>query len=153
MNRQGWSHPSACWQRKSPRTGKDPGKHFQEMTSEFPYYTRIDAAATPEKKNLLKKLSPGAVTATELAGEPITAKLTRAPGNDAPNRRWRRHRRTESRLDERLVCRASSRDGKHLQTLGREPAERRASGLDRRASEGDRQPLSCHKMNRFCTSK
>jgi phosphoglucomutase len=99
-----------------------PGNYYQEMTSEFgtPYYTRIDAAATPEQKNLLKKLSPEAVTATELVGEPITAKLTRAPGNDAPNRRWRRHRRTESRLDKRLVCRASFRDGKHLQTLGRE---------------------------------
>jgi phosphoglucomutase len=68
------------------RTGKDPGAHYQELTAEFgtPYYTRIDAPATPEQKNLLKKLSPEAVTATELAGEPITAKLTRAPGNDAP---------------------------------------------------------------------
>ena len=55
------------------------------MTAECgtPYYTRIDAPATPEQKNSLKKLSPEAVTATELAGEPITAKLTRAPGNDA----------------------------------------------------------------------
>ena len=42
-----------------------------------------DAPASPEQKNLLKKLSPEAVTATELAGEPIVAKLTRAPGNDA----------------------------------------------------------------------
>ena len=68
------------------RTGKDPGEHYQELTAEFgtPYYTRIDAPATPEQKNLLKKLSPEAVTATELAGEPITARLTRAPGNDAP---------------------------------------------------------------------
>ena len=67
-------------------TGKDPGAHYQELTAEFgtPYYTRIDAAATPEQKSLLKKLSPEAVTATELAGESITAKLTRAPGNDAP---------------------------------------------------------------------
>ena len=67
------------------RTGKDPGLHYQELTAKFgtPFYTRIDAAATPEEKNLLKKLSPEAVTATELAGEPITAKLTRAPGNDA----------------------------------------------------------------------
>ena len=67
------------------RTGKDPGQHYQELTAEFgtPYYTRIDAPATPEQKNLLKKLSPESVTATELAGEPITAKLTRAPGNDA----------------------------------------------------------------------
>ena len=68
------------------RTGKDPGEHYQALTAEFgtPYYTRIDAPATPEQKNLLKKLSPEDVTATELAGEPITAKLTRAPGNDAP---------------------------------------------------------------------
>jgi phosphoglucomutase len=68
------------------RTGKDPGEHYDELTAEFgtPYYTRIDAPATPEQKNLLKKLSPEDVTATELAGEPITARLTRAPGNDAP---------------------------------------------------------------------
>ena len=67
------------------RTGKDPGVHYKELTAEFgtPYYTRIDAPATPEQKNLLKKLSPEAITATELAGEPITAKLTRAPGNAA----------------------------------------------------------------------
>ena len=67
------------------RTGKDPGVHYKELTAEFgtPYYTRIDAPATPDQKNLLKKLSPEAITATELAGEPITVKLTRAPGNDA----------------------------------------------------------------------
>ncbi|HET9523856.1 MAG TPA: terminase small subunit [Terrimicrobiaceae bacterium] len=60
----------------------DGDGHYEELTAEFgtPYYTRIDALATPEQKNLLKKLSPEAVTATELAGEPITAKLTRAPG-------------------------------------------------------------------------
>ncbi|MBV8142336.1 MAG: alpha-D-glucose phosphate-specific phosphoglucomutase [Verrucomicrobia bacterium] len=68
------------------RTGKDPGVHYNELTAKFgtPYYTRIDAPATPEQKNSLKKLSPEAVTATELAGEAITAKLTRAPGNGAP---------------------------------------------------------------------
>jgi phosphoglucomutase len=68
------------------RTGKDPGVHYQELIAKFgtPYYTRIDAPATPEQKNLLKKLSPEDVTATELAGEPITAKLTRALGNNAP---------------------------------------------------------------------
>jgi phosphoglucomutase len=67
------------------RTGKDPGVHYKELTAEFgtPYYTRIDAPTTPEQKNLLKKLSPESITATELAGEPITTKLTRAPGNDA----------------------------------------------------------------------
>jgi len=69
----------------SARTGKDPGEHYKELTAKFgtPYYTRIDAPATPDQKNSLKKLSPEAVTATELAGEAITAKLTRAPGNNA----------------------------------------------------------------------
>jgi phosphoglucomutase len=67
------------------RTGKDPGEHYKELTAQFgtPYYTRIDAPATPEQKSSLKKLSPASVTATELAGESITAKLTRAPGNNA----------------------------------------------------------------------
>jgi len=67
------------------RTGRDPGRHYQELTQEFgsPLYTRIDAPATPEQKSLLQKLSPEAVQAAELAGEPITAKLTRAPGNGA----------------------------------------------------------------------
>jgi phosphoglucomutase len=68
------------------RTGKDPGQHYQEITEQFgtSYYTRIDAPATPDQKARLKALSPEAVTATELAGEPIRAKLTRAPGNDEP---------------------------------------------------------------------
>ena len=68
------------------RTGKDPGEHYQELTAEFgtPHYTRIDAPATPEQKARLAKLSPEAVKDSELAGEPITAKLTKAPGNDAP---------------------------------------------------------------------
>ena len=67
------------------RTGKDPGEHYQELTAEFgtPYYTRIDAPATPEQKARLAKLSPEAVKESELAGEPITAKLTNAPGNNA----------------------------------------------------------------------
>src|SRR5215470_10384086 len=67
------------------RTGKDPGEHYRELTAEFgnPLYTRIDAAATPEQKARLGKLSPEAVTAATLAGEPVTAKLTKAPGNNA----------------------------------------------------------------------
>jgi phosphoglucomutase len=67
------------------RTGKDPGMHFQELAAKFgmPFYTRIDAQASSEQKSRLKQLSPEAVTASELAGELITAKLTRAPGNDA----------------------------------------------------------------------
>jgi phosphoglucomutase len=68
------------------RTGKDPGEHFSELTAEFgtPYYARIDAPATPEQKESLEKLSPEAVKESKLAGEIITAKLTRAPGNNAP---------------------------------------------------------------------
>jgi phosphoglucomutase len=67
------------------RTEKDPGEHYRELTEEFgmPYYTRIDAPATPEQKARLQKLSPDAVKESDLAGEPITAKLTRAPGNQA----------------------------------------------------------------------
>jgi phosphoglucomutase len=68
------------------RTGKDPGEHYRELTAEFgaSYYTRIDAPATPEEKATLRELSAEAVTASTLAGEPIVAKLTRAPGNNAP---------------------------------------------------------------------
>ncbi|HZD47202.1 MAG TPA: phosphoglucomutase (alpha-D-glucose-1,6-bisphosphate-dependent) [Silvibacterium sp.] len=68
------------------RTGKDPGQHFDELTQKFgtPYYTRIDAPASPEQKARLSKLSPTTVKESHLAGERITAKLTNAPGNDAP---------------------------------------------------------------------
>jgi phosphoglucomutase len=68
------------------RTGKNPGEHYRELTAEFgiPYYTRIDAPATPEQKAKLQKLTPDAVKESDLAGEPITAKLTKAPGNGAP---------------------------------------------------------------------
>jgi len=67
------------------RTGKDPGEHYGQMTREFgtSFYTRIDTAATPEEKVKLLKLSPEDVKDATLAGEPITAKLTRAPGNNA----------------------------------------------------------------------
>jgi phosphoglucomutase len=67
------------------RTGKDPGQHYADLTMSFgsPAYTRIDAPATPEQKAAFKKLTPAAVTATELAGDEITAKLTNAPGNGA----------------------------------------------------------------------
>ena len=67
------------------RTGKDPGELYQGLTARFgnPVYRRIDAAATKEQKAKLAKLSPSQVTAKELAGEPITAILTEAPGNHA----------------------------------------------------------------------
>ncbi len=66
-------------------TGKDPGQHYGEITAKFgaPSYKRIDAPATPEQKKAFKKLTPEAVTASTLAGDVITAKLTRAPGNNA----------------------------------------------------------------------
>jgi phosphoglucomutase len=68
------------------RAGKDPGVQYRDLTAEFgaPCYTRIDTPATPEEKARLEKLSPEAVHESKLAGEPITAKLTRAPGNNAP---------------------------------------------------------------------
>ena len=67
-------------------TGKDPGEHYGEMAAEFgtPYYTRIDAPATPDEKSRLGRLEPNAVRESNLAGEQIIAKLTRAPGNNAP---------------------------------------------------------------------
>ena len=68
------------------RTGKDPGEHYRELTAEFgtSYYARIDAPATPEQKAKLMELSPEAVRTSILAGETIMARLTRAPGNNAP---------------------------------------------------------------------
>ena len=67
-------------------TGKGPGEHYHDLTAEFgkPYYTRVDAPATPEQKAKFQKLTPEAVKESDLAGEPIIAKLTKAPGNQAP---------------------------------------------------------------------
>jgi phosphoglucomutase len=68
------------------RTGRDPGEAYGELTDRFgaPAYRRVDAPATPDQKARLGKLSPADVTTKTLAGDPITAILTRAPGNDAP---------------------------------------------------------------------
>jgi phosphoglucomutase len=67
------------------RMEKDPSEIYKDIEEQFgmPSYIRIDAPATPAQKDVLKKLSPDMVNAQELAGEPITAKLTRAPGNNA----------------------------------------------------------------------
>lgn len=67
------------------KTGRDPAEQYKELEEHFgkSFYIRIDAPASPPQKEILKKLSPDMVTAHELAGEPIIAKLTRAPGNDA----------------------------------------------------------------------
>jgi phosphoglucomutase len=68
------------------RAGRDPGMAYAALTERFgdPAYRRIDAPATPEEKAILGRLSADAVTAKELAGDPITAILTAAPGNGAP---------------------------------------------------------------------
>jgi phosphoglucomutase len=68
------------------KAGRDPGEIYRDLEARFgsPVYERIDAPATREQKAALARLSPDVVTAASLAGEPILAKLTRAPGNDAP---------------------------------------------------------------------
>ena len=67
-------------------TGKEPGEHFREISEKFgrPHYSRLDVPASAEQKATLANLSPEALRESHLAGEAITAKLTRAPGNDAP---------------------------------------------------------------------
>jgi phosphoglucomutase len=67
------------------RTGRDPGAAYAELTARFgaPAYRRVDAPATPDQKAVLARLAPSAVTATELAGDPVTGILTAAPGNGA----------------------------------------------------------------------
>ena len=67
-------------------TGRDPGQHYQALTERFGnfYYVRVDAPANAAQKAVLTNLSPEQVQATELAGYPITARFTRAPGNNAP---------------------------------------------------------------------
>jgi phosphoglucomutase len=107
-------------------TGKDPGEHFRELTAEFgtPFYTRIDAAATPEQKASLARLSPEAVKESSLAGDAITAKLTRAPGNNAAigglkvvtASGWFAARPSGTENIYKIYA-ESFRDGQHLQTI------------------------------------
>ncbi len=68
------------------KTGKDPGEHYRALVARHgePVYARIDAPASREQKAVLQRLSPEDIKASQLAGDPITAVLTRAPGNDAP---------------------------------------------------------------------
>jgi len=107
-------------------TGKDPGEHFAELAAEFgmPHYTRIDAAATPGQKARLAKLSPEAVKESTLAGEPITVRLTCAPGNNAPigglkivaANGWFAARPSGTENIYKIYA-ESFRDEKHLQTI------------------------------------
>ena len=68
------------------KTGRDPGEHYRELTEEFgtPVYARIDTPATVEQKKILKNIGPEDIKEDTLAGEPIQAILTNAPGNGAP---------------------------------------------------------------------
>jgi len=68
------------------RTGRDPSQSFDALTAELgvPYYERIDVAATPKQKSALKALGPEQLDMRQLAGEPVSAIRTRAPGNDQP---------------------------------------------------------------------
>ncbi|MDQ2800143.1 MAG: phosphoglucomutase, alpha-D-glucose phosphate-specific, partial [Armatimonadota bacterium] len=68
------------------KTGRDPGEHYAALETRFgrPVYERMDAPATPEQQAVLATLAPEQVEANELAGDKITARLTRAPGNNAP---------------------------------------------------------------------
>ncbi len=67
-------------------TGKDPGRYYLDLAAQYgtAHYVRVDAPATPAQKAAFKRLNAGSVRADALAGDPIIARLTRAPGNDAP---------------------------------------------------------------------
>lgn len=67
-------------------TGRDPGEHYAELEAKFgsPVYSRNDTPATPSQKKALQNLTPNKVKATSMAGEPIIARLTHAPGNGEP---------------------------------------------------------------------
>ncbi len=88
-------------------TGKDPGEHYRELEQRFgsPRYERMDAPANRAQKAVLADLSPELITATALAGDPITARLTHAPANGAAIGGL------EGGNGTRLVCRAPVRDG------------------------------------------
>jgi phosphoglucomutase len=130
------------------RTGKDPGEHYRALTAEFgaPCYTRVDAAATAEQKARLEKLSADAVTAPTLAGEPILAKLTKAPGNDAPigglkvatASGWFAARPSGTENIYKIYA-ESFRDARHLETIVHEAEEivndaLRGAGASQRAA-------------------
>ena len=110
------------------RTGKDPGEHYQELEAEFgtPYYTRIDAPATPDQKARLLGLSPEDVEGTD-AGR----RADRRAADHRP-RQWRAHRRPEDRDGQRLVRRAAVGHREHLQDLRGELQRRIAPRRARR---------------------
>ncbi len=110
-------------------TGQDPGRYYQRLAAQYgaPFYVRIDTALTPEQKAAFRHLTPERVTAATLAGDPITARLTRAPGNDAPigglkvttEQGWFAARPSGTEDIYKLYA-ESFRSEEHLQTIVRE---------------------------------
>ena len=105
------------------RTGKDPGQHYQEITAEFgtPYYTRIDAPATPEQKAKIFRAHSGLSQGVGIGRRADYRQAHPGTGQSSS------HRRTESRHEKRLVRGPALRDRKHLQDLRGELSERVAS--------------------------
>jgi len=113
-------------------TGKDPGEHYRGLTADFgtSHYTRIDAPTTLEQKDRLQRLSPEVVKAPTLAGEPITVKLTQAPGNGAPigglkvmtRNGWFAARPSGTEAIYKIYA-ESFKDGGHLQAIVAEAQE------------------------------
>ena len=125
------------------RTGKDPGEHYRELTAEFgtPYYTRIDAPATPEQKARLAKLSPEAVQRIDTRRRADHRQADPRPGQ------WRPDRRPEGRGSTRLVRGPALGHGEHLQDLRREL--RRPVTPGRHRGRGSRHRRQCHGMPRM----
>ena len=118
------------------RTGHDPNLFYASVTQDLgqSFYARIDAPATPEQKARLANLDPAELDAKELAGEPIETKLTKAPGNNEPDRRDQAGRR------KRLVCRAAVGNRGCLQDLCGKLPQRRASQADPARCAGHHRP-------------
>ena len=115
-------------------TGKDPGEHYQELTAEFGtplLHADRRTGDSPSRKRSWKSCRPRDVKASTLAGEPITAKLTRAPGNNAPIGGLK------VIAAQRLVCGAAVGHGEHLQDLCRELQGRCAPQCHRQRSSGN----------------
>ena len=137
------------------RTGRDPGAAYAELTARFgaPAYRRIDARATPAEKAVLGQLAPDAVRAATLAGEPISAILTTAPGNGAPIGGLK------VATEFRLVRREAVRDRGRLQGLRGElprrgpprPADRRGTAA-RVGRVGPRRELIGRGRRRQCVA-
>jgi hypothetical protein len=119
------------------RTGRDPSQLFATLTAELgvPYYERIDVPATPKQKSALKALGPEQLDMRQLAGEPVSAIRTRAPGNDQS------FGGIKVEIRGGMVCRAAVGHRRRLQDLRREfprpePSEDDSAGCPARHREG-----------------